>query len=238
MMEYWGMPEDFTATIDWLVALELDGTLGTSFFRTLEGSPWWELMHHAWWAGWRVLGFFVFPVIVIWASGDRLREQHLTRAARDFREGEEPPSLTLFYLVGLVIGVALVLVVSFTPHFQATYPFYLGANRSALDLLLWELMYAAQFFSLEFFFRGWWLRAGRSLGSHAIWAMMVPYVMIHVGKPLTETLAAIAAGLFLGTLAMRGRSIWPGFGLHCAVAVGMDLACLAQDGALPTQWAP
>ena len=33
--------------------------------------------------------------------------------------------------------------------------------------------------------------------------MIVPYCMIHYGKPLPETLGAIGAGLILGTLAMR-----------------------------------
>lgn len=233
LMEYWGMPEDFTATVDWLVAKEVEGTLSTSVFRSLEGSPYWELMHHAWWALWRVLGFFVLPVLVIWATpGERVRDQHVAMRHPD------PPRLAPFYWVGLAVGLTLLAVVSFVPGFQATYPFYRAAGRSVLDLALWELLYIAQFFSLEFFFRGWWLRAGRAMGSHAIWAMMVPYVMIHVGKPMLETLAAVVAGLFLGTLAMRGRSIWPGFGLHCAVAVGMDLACLAQRGELPTHWAP
>jgi hypothetical protein len=232
LMEYWGMPEDFARTVEWLVAQENDGSLSTTFFRSLEGSPYWALMHHAWWALWRVLGFLVLPVIVIWLSGDRVRDQHVTTKHPD------PPRLAPFYWVGLAVALVLLAVVSFAPGFQATYPFYRGAGRSISDLLLWELLYAAQFFSLEFFFRGWWLRAGRTMGSHAIWAMMVPYVMIHVGKPMMETLAAIIAGLFLGTLAMRGRSIWPGFALHCAVAVGMDVACLAQRGELPTQWAP
>ena len=235
LMEYWGMPHDFAVLVDWLAGQEQDGELPgflqSDFFRTLPASPFFELMHHAWWAGWRVLGFFVLPAIVIWASRGRLRDQNMTGA-------EDGPVLAHFYFVGLAVGVGLLLVVSFVPGFQATYPFYEGASRSWLDLGLWELMYIAQFFSLEFFFRGWWLRAGRPMGSHAIWAMMVPYVMIHIGKPMMETLAAILAGLFLGTLAMRGRSIWPGFGLHCAVAVGMDLACLAQRDALPEALLP
>ena len=233
LMEYWGMPEDFAATVEWLAEQERAGALDTETFRNLPQSPFWELMHHGWWAGWRVLGFFVLPVLVIALTpGERVRDQHLVGSAA------EAPSLAPFYLVGLGVAVVLLAAVSFSAGFQETYPFYRQASRSALDLGLWELMYVAQFFSLEFFFRGWWLRFGRSMGSHAIWAMMVPYVMIHVGKPMAETLGAIVAGLFLGTLAMRGRSLWPGFGLHCAVALGMDVACLLQRGAFPDRWWP
>src|SRR5690606_8230997 len=78
--------------------------------------------------------------------------------------------------------------------------------------------------SLEFFFRGFMLKAlAPRLGSSAIFVMVVPYCMIHFGKAMPETLGAIVAGLVLGTLAMRTRSIWGGVLLHIAVALTMDL---------------
>ena len=114
-----------------------------------------------------------------------------------------------------------------------------AGTRSWYDFWTWEALYAAQFFSLEFFFRGFWLRAGKQgMGSHAIYAMVVPYCMIHFGKPFLETLAAILAGLFLGTLALRTRSIWSGFLIHVGVAISMDLAALAQTTGLPDRWWP
>ena len=110
-----------------------------------------------------------------------------------------------------------------------TYPFYRLAARSAFDLVAWELLYAAQFLALEFFFRGFML-AGlrRSVGVHAIWIMVVPYTMIHFGKPLPETLGAIFAGLILGTLALRTKSIWSGVLIHVSVALNMDLLALGH----------
>jgi membrane protease YdiL (CAAX protease family) len=62
----------------------------------------------------------------------------------------------------------------------------------------------------------------RSLGSNAIFIMVLPYCMIHYGKPLPETLGAIIAGVVLGTLAMRTRSIWGGVMIHVGVATMMD----------------
>jgi len=76
------------------------------------------------------------------------------------------------------------------------------------------------------------------MGSQAIFAMVVPYVMIHFGKPMPETFAAILAGIFLGTLAMKTRSIWAGFLIHVSVAVSMDVAALLQTGGLPHAWWP
>jgi membrane protease YdiL (CAAX protease family) len=50
--------------------------------------------------------------------------------------------------------------------------------------------------------------------------------MIHYGKPLPETMGAIGAGLLLGTLAMRTRSIWGGVLIHVGVATTMDVLAL------------
>jgi membrane protease YdiL (CAAX protease family) len=50
--------------------------------------------------------------------------------------------------------------------------------------------------------------------------------MIHFEKPIVETLAALGAGVILGTLAMRTRSIWLGFAIHVSVALTMDLLAL------------
>ena len=120
-------------------------------------------------------------------------------------------------------------IVSFHESFNSYYPFYDNAHRSAAEFITWELFYFAQFFSLEFFFRGFMLfPLKRYMGSGAIFAMMLPYVMIHYGKPLPECFGAILAGLALGTLALRTRSIWPGVLIHVVVALACDLMCTWQ----------
>ena len=50
--------------------------------------------------------------------------------------------------------------------------------------------------------------------------------MIHYGKPYLEACAAIIAGVVLGSLAMRTRSIYAGFLVHATVAVLMDVLAL------------
>ena len=73
----------------------------------------------------------------------------------------------------------------------------------------------------------------RTMGAGAIFAMAVPYCMIHYGKPYFEAQGAIVAGVVLGSLAMRTRSIYAGFLVHITVAVSMDLLSLWKRGALP-----
>jgi len=120
----------------------------------------------------------------------------------------------------------IVIAASYTRPFQAVYPFYKLAGRSWTDFVAWELMYAASFVALEFFFRGFLLFAlERQMGAYAIFVMIVPYCMIHFHKPVAEVIGAIFAGVVLGTLAMATRSIWCGVLIHISVAWTMD--CLA-----------
>ena len=114
-----------------------------------------------------------------------------------------------------------------------------SSSRSWYDFLCWEAMYFAQFFGLEMFFRGFWLGAlRRSFGSGAIFAMAVPYCMIHFGKPFLEANGAIVAGIALGSLSMRTKSIYQGFLVHITVAALMDWLSLSHRHALPTVFWP
>jgi membrane protease YdiL (CAAX protease family) len=134
--------------------------------------------------------------------------------------------LPLYGILFLLV-VPLVYLMSRTADFQRIYPFYKLAKRSRFDFWAWEGLYAIQFLALEFFFRGFILRALRPIvGVHAIWIMIVPYCMIHFGKTLVESLGAIVAGIVLGTIAMRTKSIWGGIVIHVGVALTMDLLCV------------
>ncbi|MEZ4366327.1 MAG: type II CAAX endopeptidase family protein [Kofleriaceae bacterium] len=189
-------------------------------FPATPGDTYYELKSFGWWTGWRVGGYLLLPMAVVaLLPGERLRDYHLS--LRGFFR-HLPLYLGLF-----AVFLPILVMASKTSEFRATYPFYRFAHRSMFDLVAWEVMYALQFLSLEFFFRGFLLQGlRRHLGVNAIFVMIIPYCMIHYGKPLPETLGAIGAGILLGTLAMRTRSIWGGVIIHVAVAVTMDVLAL------------
>lgn len=140
--------------------------------------------------------------------------------------------LPIYVILFVPVAVAVV-GVSYTRAFQATYPFYHDPD-GLLDLLTWEFFYCLQFFALEFFFRGYLVHAMKErLGAMAVFAMVVPYCMIHFQKPMAEALAAILAGTVLGVLSLRTNTIWGGVAIHSAVAVSMDVASLVQRGWRP-----
>jgi membrane protease YdiL (CAAX protease family) len=180
----------------------------------------WQLGYLYWWAGVRIAGYVVVPMIALacW-PGQRIRDYHLS--GRGFFRH------LVIYVALFLLVLPLVIIASRTHQFRETYPFYRNANHSYGDLFAWEAVYAAQFMALEFFFRGFLLQGlRRAIGGNAVFVMLVPYCMIHFGKPLPETLGAIGAGLILGTLAMRTKSIWGGVLIHLGVAMTMDLLAL------------
>jgi membrane protease YdiL (CAAX protease family) len=187
-----------------------------------------ELYSYGWWAFNRVFGYTVVPLAVwkIIFRKDSILDMGLR--VRGLKSHA--------WIYGLCLAVVLpaVFIVSRQPDFANYYPFYKHASRSWFDLACWEVMYFAQFFALEVFFRGFWLSGLRTtMGSGAIFAMCVPYCMIHYGKPYLEACGAVVAGIALGSLAMRTKSIYSGFLVHVTVALSMDLLTLANHNALP-----
>ncbi|AKU96100.1 hypothetical protein AKJ09_02764 [Labilithrix luteola] len=191
-----------------------------------------ELWGFVWWAGTRVFGYILpFGLWKLFFPKDSLLDLGL-RMRGFFAHA---------WIYGLFLAVVLpaMLIVAHSPDFGAYYPFYKTAPRSWFDFLVWEAMYFAQFFALEMFFRGFWLGTLRkSFGSGAIFVMAVPYCMIHYGKPYLEACGAIIAGIALGSLSMKTRSIYQGFMVHITVAALMDWLSLRHRHCTPLTFWP
>ena len=227
LQEYYGTRQYYDLAVKPMLA-----AVDAKFGGALKLDAYADLWGYAWWAGTRV-GGYAFPLLVwkVLFPTDSLLDMGLrTRGFFDHAK---------IYGLFLVVVLPAMLIVSKSPDFGTYYPFYKQASRSYFDFLVWEAMYFAQFFALELFFRGFFLRSLRSFGSGAIFAMAVPYCMIHYGKPYLEAAGAIIAGIALGSLSMRTKSIYQGFLLHITVAGLMDVLSLHHRHALPTQfWRP
>ena len=189
--------------------------------------PYWILRVKAWWVLWILIGSVALPAIVMACQpGNRLRDCNLS--FRGFAQH------FWIYVLLFVLVSPVIWLVSLTPEFYNYYPMYAQAGRSWADLLMWEGMYAGQFVAVEFFFRGFLVGGlSRYIGVLAVPVSVMPYMMIHFSKPWPEAAGAIFAGLILGWLASKLKSIWGGVCLHCAVAVSMDLLALSHKGQLP-----
>jgi membrane protease YdiL (CAAX protease family) len=183
-------------------------------FSSYAHHPDFELWSYWWWAGGRVVGYALVPIFFIVA----------TRSTKDALLGTGSLRTSWAIYGALFVAVFPILYfASASPSFQQTYPFYRQATRSFRDLIGWELAYGASFVALEIFFRGFLIGLlRRTLGFYAVFIAMLPYTMVHFGKPPLETLGAIVAGVVLGSLAITTRSIWGAAILHIAIAWTMD----------------
>jgi membrane protease YdiL (CAAX protease family) len=169
------------------------------------------------WSVMTCIGYLIVPSLyVLFFMDDSLVDMGL-----DLRGTIEHAPL---YIALYLLILPAVYLVSSTASFRHTYPFYQHAGRSLFDFLLWELLYALQFFSLEFFFRGFLIHGLKArFGFYSIFVSVIPYCMIHFGKPFPEAIGAILAGLTLGAFSLFTGNIWLGVLIHVSVAISMDV---------------
>ncbi|MGA7948649.1 MAG: CPBP family glutamic-type intramembrane protease [Thiobacillaceae bacterium] len=210
-----------------LESLGLTG-LGADFRATFSGTNPRDLAPLLWWAGVSVAGYVVVPVVLITLVWRQRLAEYGLRWSADWRTLRP-------YLAFVVVMAPVVWIASSTDQFQARYPFLNMMPGESIQSrwLIWESAYFAQFFALEFFFRGFMVLGLKArFGWLSIPVMVVPYCMIHFAKPMPEAVAAIVAGIALGHLSMKSGTVFWGALLHCTVAVSFDLTVLLHRGAL------
>ncbi len=95
-----------------------------------------------------------------------------------------------------------------------------GGGATAVAFWTQQLWTIGTLLSWEFVCRGYlMLTFEKRIGSAALAVQLVPFVLLHIAKPLPEVLVAIPFGVVAGLLALRERSFLPGAVLHAALAV-------------------
>jgi membrane protease YdiL (CAAX protease family) len=75
-------------------------------------------------------------------------------------------------------------------------------------------------FSWEFLFRGFLLFGLKEkLKESSLLVQMIPFVLLHFGKPEIETISTILTGIYFGYVAYRGNSYWPAFIIHLFINI-------------------
>jgi membrane protease YdiL (CAAX protease family) len=179
----------------------------------------------AYWALFSFATYFFLPVLVILFFRQPLSAFGM-KLQGAFREW-------WIYVAFFAVMCPLLLWVSTHDHFKRTYPFYKLAPEEPLwpYFWAWEACYFVQFIGLEFFFRGFMVHGTKHrFGVYSIFVMALPYSMIHYGKPMLETCGAIVAGIVLGFMSLKTRSIWLGAAIHMSVALSMDFLSMWRQG--------
>jgi len=133
------------------------------------------------------------------------------------------------YLPLIVVMLPIVWIATSSPDFYKFYPLY--RPESIKMFLLYELIYATQFVGIEYFFRGFGLfRVEKIMPGYGIAIMVIPYSFVHIHKPFPEAIGSIGAGIVLGHLALKTKSIWPGVFTHVGIALAADTFSLYHAG--------
>ncbi len=161
--------------------------------------------------------FFILPVFIIkLVLKENLKNYGLTTG--DYRAGFK---ITFIFLV---IMIPLVWIFSSFPDFVRTYPQLVSVRDNWSTFFIFELGLFIYLIAWEFIWRGFMLFGLKEkFGYYAIFMQMIPFLILHNGKPVAETFGAIVAGIALGILAWRTGSIYYCVITHAGVMFSIDL---------------
>jgi hypothetical protein len=140
------------------------------------------------------------------------------------------------YVVMMLIMIPLIAVASFHKNFLVQYPMYKVSEAHTflhveewVTVLIYEIAYGSDFFTVEFLFRGFMVIGLMSvLGRGSVLCMAAAYCFLHFGKPSAEAISSIFGGYILGVIAYETKSIWGGILIHIGIAWSMELAAYLQ----------
>jgi membrane protease YdiL (CAAX protease family) len=185
---------------------------------------WWGTLYQ--FAGAFVLFFLVPLVLIKFLGGEKLRDLGLGL-------GDVKLGFWVVVLGWLVLALPGGFSAGGMEDFRAEYPLAKLSVESGSRFVLYQLAYGLLYYvAWEAFFRGF-LQMG--LRPHigdvaAILVQTVASTLLHIGKPMGETWAALLAGFLFGALMLRIRSIWPLVLVHWGLGLLTDVFCARALG--------
>jgi uncharacterized protein len=140
-----------------------------------------------------------------------------------FNLGDKKFGFTTFLIFFLVM-LPIVWIASASQNFANTYPQGGSELKTNLHLFIfYELCVMVYMFGWEFLWRGYMLFGLKiKFGYYAIFIQMIPFFILHRGKPEIELFASIIAGIILGIQAIRSNSFFYCWLLHSCVMISID----------------
>jgi len=188
-----------------------------NFFPSLQNDPSVYLYEYLYWfIGDFVTLFILSALIIKFILKEKLSDYGLKFG--DYKIG------LLLSIIFFLIMLPLVWFFSATPDFSAKYPHLLSTRTDWDEFFIYEFALLVYMFSWEFIWRGFMLFGlEKKFGYYSVLIQMIPFVILHNGKPVEETFGAIAGGIALGILAFRTRSVYYCVVTHMSVMLSIDL---------------
>jgi membrane protease YdiL (CAAX protease family) len=184
----------------------------------------WEYLY--WFAG-DIFTLFVIPALIIklWFR-EKLGSYGV--AAGDYKAGVK------YSIIFLAIMLPVIWVVSSSGEFADAYPMLYDAKLSLRVFLIFETGLVFYIAAWEFIWRGFMLFGLKEkFGYYSVFIQMIPFLILHNGKPAVEAFSAILGGIALGILALRTGSVLYGIFIHAGIMFTIDFISVlrfkAQD---------
>jgi len=124
----------------------------------------------------------------------------------------------IYVAITCIVAIPILLITSRFSSFENYY------TVSDFDLPTYFLEMAAYLCGWEFIFRGFMLFGLKErFKEGSIFIQMIPFLLLHLGKPEIEVISCIPIGIFFGYVVYRGNSYWPAFLIHLYINVLMRI---------------
>jgi membrane protease YdiL (CAAX protease family) len=202
-------------TISWYYTSRL--FFRTYIFPDYQFEPDIYLYEYLYWFIGDFFTLFILPVLIIkLILREKLKDYGL-------RPGDSKIGIKISLLF-IIVMIPLIWIFSTFPDFLRTYPQLAQVRENWNTFFIFEIGLFFYVFAWEFIWRGFMLFGLKEkFGYYAIFIQMIPFLILHNGKPPVETFGAIIAGLALGILAWRTGSVYYCFITHAGVMFGIDL---------------
>ncbi len=168
-----------------------------------------------WFIGDFVTFFLVGSLIIKFLLKEKVKDFGLTFG--DYKTG------FYFTFIFMIVMIPILWIVSSYPAFTAKYPHLASAKGDWGIFFVFEAGMFIYMFAWEFIWRGFMLFGlEKRFGYYAVLMQMIPFVILHNGKPDIETFSAILGGIALGALALRTRTFLYGVFVHFGIMFSID----------------
>jgi uncharacterized protein len=170
----------------------------------------------AWWFSVQGITGFLVPVLILVVAFKR-KPSEIGLGLGDWKLAG---ILALLYMIPVTIGTW---VLSDGADFQHQYPHHKEAAFSWQVFGIYHVLFLFYWIGWEYLWRGFVLfGTAPAFGLGAIFVQMVPFAVLHAGKPAAEAYLSILGGLLLAAVVWRCRSFWIAVPIHAFQMLVLD----------------
>ncbi len=168
-----------------------------SFLQGVQLHPDKQLNEYLYWFTGDFFTLFVVPVLIIkFYFRERIRDYGIQTG--DYKTGLK------FTFLFLLIMIPVIWFISAGSQFSEIYPHINSARESWEIFFIYQAGVLLYMTAWEFIWRGFMLFGLEpKFGYYSVLIQMLPFLILHNGKPVLETFGAIIAGIALGILAIQ-----------------------------------